>query len=132
MKDYRFAEGPGLFSRRTFIRNSSLVAVGTIAGALVDKAGAISVDEVENMVKNGRINQSVSRWCYGRIPLDEFKLDRPDEYKELVEKGELEKYLVEQYPPIVLKGMRIFGWSALTIGFSIIVWIIYAMIFAYR
>ena len=33
----------------------------------------------------------------GRIPLNEFKLDRPDEYKEMVEKGELEKYLVEQY-----------------------------------
>ena len=27
----------------------------------------------------------------GRIPLDEFKLDRPDEYKEMVEKGELGK-----------------------------------------
>ncbi len=68
----------------------------------------------------------------GRIPLDEFKLDRPDEYKEMVEKGELEKYLVEDYPPIVIKGMRLFGWTALTIGFSIVIWIIYAMIFAYR
>jgi len=68
----------------------------------------------------------------GRIPLDEFKLDRPDEYKEMVEKGELEKYLVEQYPPIVLKGIKIFGWTALSIGFSIVIWIIYAMIFAYR
>jgi cytochrome b subunit of formate dehydrogenase len=68
----------------------------------------------------------------GRIPLDEFKLDRPDEYKEMVEKGELEKYIVEQYPPIVIRGMKIFGWTALTIGFSIVIWIIYAMIFAYR
>ena len=68
----------------------------------------------------------------GRIPLDEFKLDRPDEYKEMVEKGELEKYLVEQYPPIVIKGIKIFGWTALSIGFSIVIWIIYAMIFAYR
>ena len=68
----------------------------------------------------------------GRIPLDEFKLDRPDEYKDMVEKGELEKYLVEEYPPIVIKGMKIFGWTALTIGFSIVIWIIYAMIFAYR
>ncbi len=68
----------------------------------------------------------------GRVPLDEFKLDRPEEYKELVEKGELEKYMVEQYPPIVIKGMKIFGWAALTIGFSIVIWIIYAMIFAYR
>lgn len=68
----------------------------------------------------------------GRVSLEEFKLDRPDEYKELVEKGELEKYLVEQYPSIVLKGMIIFGWAALITGFSIIIWIIYAMIFAYR
>ena len=68
----------------------------------------------------------------GRIPLDEFKLDRPDEYKEMVEKGELEKYFVEQYPPIVIKGIKIFGWTALSIGFSIVIWIIYAMIFAYR
>ena len=68
----------------------------------------------------------------GRIPLEEFKLDRPDEYKELVEKGEIEKHLVEQYPTIVLKGMKIFGWTALTFGFSIVIWIIYAMIFTYR
>ena len=68
----------------------------------------------------------------GRVPLEEFKLDRPVEYAELVEKKELEKYLVEQYPPIVIKGMIIFGWTALAIGFSIIIWIIYAMIFAYR
>jgi cytochrome b subunit of formate dehydrogenase len=68
----------------------------------------------------------------GRVSLEEFKMDRPDEYKQLVEKGELEKYLVEPYPPIVIKGMVIFGWTALAIGFSIIIWIIYAMIFAYR
>ncbi len=68
----------------------------------------------------------------GRVPLEEFKIDRPAEYKELVEKGELEKYLVEPYPPIVIKAIKIFGWIALSIGFSIIVWIIYAMIFAYR
>lgn len=68
----------------------------------------------------------------GRIPLEEFRLDRPAEYKELVEKGELENYLVEPYPPIVIRGMKIFGWTALIIGFSIVIWIIYAMIFAYR
>ena len=68
----------------------------------------------------------------GRVQLDEFKLDRPEEYQEMVEKGNFENNLVEQYPPIVLRGMKIFGWTALTIGFSIIIWIIYAMIFAYR
>jgi cytochrome b subunit of formate dehydrogenase len=68
----------------------------------------------------------------GRIPLEEFKLDRPAEYKELVEKGQLENYLAEPYPEIVIKAIRFFGWSALSIGFSIVLWIIYAMLFAYR
>ena len=68
----------------------------------------------------------------GRIPLEEFKLDRPAEYKELVEKGQLENYLAEPYPEIVIRAIRIFGWTALSIGFSIILWIIYAMLFAYR
>ncbi len=68
----------------------------------------------------------------GRVPLEEYKLDRPAEYKKLVESGELEKYLVDEYPPIVIRAMKIFGWAALLTGFSIILWIIYAMLFAYR
>lgn len=68
----------------------------------------------------------------GRVPLEEFKLDRPKEYEELMKKGELNKYIVEPYPPIVLKAIRVFGWTALITGFSMIIWIIYAMIFAYR
>lgn len=58
-------------SRRTFIRNTSLMAAGTIAGALASRAPALSISEVERVVKNGRINQSVSRWCYGKFSLDE-------------------------------------------------------------
>jgi cytochrome b subunit of formate dehydrogenase len=68
----------------------------------------------------------------GSIPLEEFKLDRPDEYKKLVESGDLEKYFVDPYPPIVIKTIKIFGWTALTIGLSMVLWIIYAMIFVYR
>ncbi len=68
----------------------------------------------------------------GRIPLHEFKMDRPDEYKKLVESGELEKYLVEPYPPVVIRAIRAFGWTALTMGFGITIWIIYAMLFSYR
>lgn len=68
----------------------------------------------------------------GRVHLEEFKLDRPDEYKKLLESGELEKSFVEQHPPVVLRAMKIFGWTALITGFSIVLWIIYAMIFAYR
>ncbi len=29
-------------------------------------------EEIKRIVKNGKINQSVSRWCYGKIPLDKF------------------------------------------------------------
>lgn len=68
----------------------------------------------------------------GRVPVEEYKIDRPQEYQELIESGKLEKNLVEPYPPIVIKTIRFFGWTALSVGFSIIVWIIYAMIFAYR
>lgn len=50
----------------------------------------------------------------------------------LVEKGEIEKYLVEPYPAIVTRGVKISGWIVLIIEFSIIIWIIYAMVFAYK
>lgn len=68
----------------------------------------------------------------GRVPLEEFKLDRPEEYAKLVESGELEKHLVEPYQPIVIRAIRVFGTVALFTGLFIVVWIIYAMIFAYR
>ncbi|MBI4810647.1 MAG: hypothetical protein HY800_04250 [Ignavibacteriales bacterium] len=68
----------------------------------------------------------------GRMTLEEFKHDKPAEYEALVKSGELEKYLVEPYQPIVIRTVRIFGWIALTIGFSITVWIVYAMLFVYR
>lgn len=55
-------------SRRTFIRNTSILAAGTMAGALASKGRAAA--EVERIVKKGRINQSVSKWCYGKFSLD--------------------------------------------------------------
>jgi hydroxypyruvate isomerase len=58
-------------SRRTFIRSSSLIAAGTIAGTLARAGQAATTDDVERIVKNGRINQSVCKWCYGNISLDE-------------------------------------------------------------
>jgi len=68
----------------------------------------------------------------GRVPLAEFKIDRPGEYEDIMKKGELDKYIVDPYPPIVLKGIKAFGWTVLIIGFTTVLWIIYAMIFAYR
>jgi hydroxypyruvate isomerase len=58
-------------SRRNFIRSSSLIAAGTIAGTLARAGQAVTADDVERIVKNGRINQSVSKWCYGKFSLEE-------------------------------------------------------------
>jgi cytochrome b subunit of formate dehydrogenase len=68
----------------------------------------------------------------GRMDLDEFCQDKPAEYEALVKSGELESRLVEPYQPIVVRSVKVFGWIALTVGFSIVLWIVYAMIFAYQ
>jgi hydroxypyruvate isomerase len=58
-------------SRRNFIRNTSLAAAGTLAAIMAQKTAAVDIDKIERVVKAGRINQSVSRWCYGKWSLDE-------------------------------------------------------------
>ena len=58
-------------SRRTFLGKTSLAAAGTVAAALARPAWAIDMSKVEQIVKKGRINQSVSKWCYGKFSLDE-------------------------------------------------------------
>jgi hypothetical protein len=68
----------------------------------------------------------------GRMPLEEFREDKPAEYDALVASGRLEEHLVEPYQPIVIRTVRIFASVALCLGFLIVLWIIYAMLFAYR
>lgn len=68
----------------------------------------------------------------GRMSLAELKRDKPREYAALVESGRLQENLAEPHPEIVVRGIRAFAWIALAIGSSIVVWIIYAMLFAYR
>jgi len=68
----------------------------------------------------------------GRVPLEEFKYDKPDEYEELVRSGKLDEHLVDPYPGKVERGFRVFGFTALTIGLTLIVLIVYAMLVAYR
>jgi thiosulfate reductase cytochrome b subunit len=68
----------------------------------------------------------------GRMSVDELRRDKPAEYEELVRRGELEQHLIEPYPPIVVKTIRLFAWGALALGFSMVIWIVYAMLFAYR
>ena len=68
----------------------------------------------------------------GRMPLAELRRDKPREYERLVASGELAQYLAEPQPEVVVKAFRVFAWMALSIGFGVVIWIVYAMIFAYR
>lgn len=68
----------------------------------------------------------------GYTSVEEFREDRPGEYQQLVQSGRLEELYVQPYPPIVIRAIRIFAWTALAFGFSMILWIIYAMVFAYQ
>ena len=58
-------------SRRTFIRNTSLIAAGAVAGSFARSGNAAVPANIERVVKKGRINQSVCKWCYRRQSLDE-------------------------------------------------------------
>jgi hydroxypyruvate isomerase len=59
-------------TRRSLIRNTSLLAAGVVATRLTGTASAaIDLDKVETVATKGRINQSVSQWCYGKWSLDE-------------------------------------------------------------
>jgi cytochrome b subunit of formate dehydrogenase len=68
----------------------------------------------------------------GRMRVEELKRDKPREYEALVASGKLEEKMEEAYPPIVIRTIRAFAWVALAVGFSIVLWIVYAMLFAYR
>jgi cytochrome b subunit of formate dehydrogenase len=68
----------------------------------------------------------------GRVPLEEFKADRPREYNEMVESGRLEEKMVSPLPEVVVRGLKIFGAVALIIGLILTILIIWAEIFGYR
>jgi cytochrome b subunit of formate dehydrogenase len=68
----------------------------------------------------------------GRVPMEEFKRDKPDEYEDLVKQGELEEHLVDPYPPRAQRAFKILGFTALAIGLTLIALIVYSMLFGYR
>ena len=68
----------------------------------------------------------------GRMTLEEFKEDRPREYEHLVAEGRLEEHMVEPLQEGFVKALKVFGFTALTIGMGLIVLIIYAVVFGYR
>jgi cytochrome b subunit of formate dehydrogenase len=68
----------------------------------------------------------------GKVPFEEFKLERPQEYEMLVAKGKLEEHLTTEPPPrklVILS--RVFGWTSLLIGFGLVILIVWAMVFQY-
>jgi len=68
----------------------------------------------------------------GRVPVEELKYDKPHEYRELIETGQFEARLVDPMPKQTERWFRIFGYTALTIGLTLIAAIIYTMLFGYR
>ena len=68
----------------------------------------------------------------GGMPLEEFKKDRPREYQQMVESGELERNLMPAPVALASKLWRRFGFTALGLGITLILLIIYAVVFAYR
>ncbi|MGA3025915.1 MAG: hypothetical protein ABSF98_14190 [Bryobacteraceae bacterium] len=68
----------------------------------------------------------------GGVPLEEFQRDRPREYRQLVETGRLEEFLMPGPLPRSVRFWRRLGFTALGIGLILIGLIVYAMLFAYR
>ena len=68
----------------------------------------------------------------GGLPMEEFKEDRPREYKILLESGELENKLTAPPSSAFVTIGRIFGFCALITGIIIILLIIYSMLFVYK
>ncbi|MHC4606242.1 MAG: cytochrome c3 family protein [Planctomycetota bacterium] len=64
----------------------------------------------------------------GRVPLEELKHDKPEEYAELAGGDRL----VAPVPQGIERAFRIFGFVALGIGLTLIFLICYTMIFGYR
>ena len=71
----------------------------------------------------------------GRVPLEELRHDKPAEYEELMANSSIEEIEAKLVDPVSKRWERvikIFGFSALGTGLTLIALIVYAMIFGYR
>jgi predicted CXXCH cytochrome family protein len=68
----------------------------------------------------------------GKIPLSEFKEERPRQYQAAVDAGTLESLFVEPPSEKFLLAARIFGLSMLFVGLSLVGLIVYAMLALYQ
>ncbi len=65
----------------------------------------------------------------GHVPLEEYKKDRPREYKELVESGNLDKVVVERdFSSTWMKFVKFFGFLFLGLGVIMIILIVYSLL----
>jgi hydroxypyruvate isomerase len=55
-------------SRRQILAGAAGITAAMVSGGL----NPLRAADTERVVKNGRINQSVSRWCYNKIPPEKF------------------------------------------------------------
>ena len=64
------------------------------------------------------------------MPLEHFKHERPREYQELKESGQLDERVSEmEFSDERMRIIKFFGYSALIIGVLLIIAIIYTLIF---
>jgi cytochrome b subunit of formate dehydrogenase len=71
----------------------------------------------------------------GRVPVEELRHDKPDEYDDLMASGtiaEIEARLLDAYPRRLEKAFKTFGFIALGTGLTLIALIVYSMLFGYR
>jgi hypothetical protein len=68
----------------------------------------------------------------GQVPIEELKKDKPREYERLLASGELADTLVDPYPRNRERAFKIFGFTALAVGLTLIALIVYSMLFGYR
>ncbi len=64
----------------------------------------------------------------GQMRVKELRLERPELYERLVAGGELERRLVDPVSPATERLVRIFGLSALTVGFVLVILIISSLL----
>jgi hypothetical protein len=69
----------------------------------------------------------------GVVPLDEYMKDRPEEYRFLKDAGHLKKVMqFKEIAPRKMLAIRIFGFTLLVTGISLVLLIIYSMLFGYK
>jgi cytochrome b subunit of formate dehydrogenase len=68
----------------------------------------------------------------GRMTVGELKHDKPRLYDQLTGSGKLADHMAEPASAAFTRLARVFGFTALFVGFTLVVLIIYAMLFSYR